>query len=208
MRIKFNAVSSVPVSELLRRKPLLEKYPSPPRARCEHLAVVGGGPSAAHLAKEISDFEEVWALNGAWRWCHDHNIKAKLFTIDPVYDDPAPISIFGDSCKPDVVAKCKRPYVVNLEGISRGTTSATTVPHVAINLGYKSVSFFGCEGSFGEKTHTFKNIGGNRLWVKCDGTEWVTNPQMFMQCEVLAEIIRMAPNVFIGPFRRIVAGND
>lgn len=196
MRIRFEGVSIVPRDELERRKPILQQYPPPPMATCDQLAVVGGGPSALQHINEIASFEAVWAINGTWRWCEENGIDAALFTIDPLFIDAAPIGIYADICDPPTVAASEFAHVFKVDGLARGTTSATACPHLAIQLGYRHVTFFGCEGSFAGQTHTFKNIGGARLWIMANGREWETNPQMFMQCEVLAEIIRMAPNVF------------
>lgn len=186
----------VHLDELERRKPILAKHPPPPKAACDHLAIVGGGPSANMSIDEIASFEAVWAINGTWRWCQENGIDASLFTIDPRYDDAAPIGIYADICNPETVAASEFAYVFRDGDHVRGTTSATACPHLAISLGYRRVTFFGCEGSFAGQTHTFKNIGGERLWVMANGREWETNPQMFMQCEMLAEVIRMAPHVF------------
>lgn len=197
MKIRFEPISSVPEETLARNKQLLTRYPEPARANTTRLAVVGGGPSAEDHLDEIEQFVDVWAINGAWKWCQTMGVKATLFTIDPVFTEPADKAILADICDPVLAGNCTEVSVVKLDGIARGSTSATAVPHIAINLGYREVHFFGCEGSFGERTHTFKDIGGSRLLVEVGGMEFLTNPQMLMQCEVLAEMIRMAPHVFI-----------
>lgn len=196
MKIKFVGIDCVPVEEQARRKPILRQYPRPPRSKVEALAVVGGGPSAAEHIDAIRGFDAVWAINGAVNWCYGHGIDATLFTIDPLYEQSAERAYLADICKPELAELCGRAYVFPLEKMVRGTTTATTAPHLAVTLGHKQVHFFGCEGSFGETTHTFKDLPGNRLWLTCNGQEWVTNPQMLMQCEILAAILRQFPTVY------------
>ena len=119
-----------------------------------------------------------------------------MFTIDPAYEGSAKVAIFANVCRPETVASCDTAFVYSVDGMVRGTTSATAIPHLAVTLGYRSVTFYGCEGSFEGRTHTFKDIGGNRLWVEANGQEFVTNAQMLMQSEVLAEMICLAPHVY------------
>lgn len=194
MRIRFVGVNPVSGSTLRRNRKALGVYPRPPRATQPVLTVIGGGASA--LAAPEAPEGDVWAINGAWKWCRDRGVNATLFTIDPKFLVPADIAILGDSCNPILARQCGQVFVQPLAGLMRGTTSATAVPHVSALAGYSDVRFFGCEGSFGAQTHTFKDIDGSRLTVRCGGTEFVTNPQMLMQCEVLAEIIRTFPKVY------------
>lgn len=199
MKIQFKPVCAVPNRVLERRRQWLAgKYPSPPKAVSDKLAVVGGGPSASRHIDEIRSFDAIWAINGTWRWLRDQGIPSTGFTLDSLFDDFAPETIFGDGCDPAKIRRCHKPYVASLVDVVRGTTTATAAPILGIKCGYKQIHFFGCEGSFeGGKTHTFKTIDGNRLWMTCNGGEFVTNPQMFLQCEVLAQFMRLAPDVFI-----------
>ena len=196
VKIRFRGVCAVSNDELERRKPLLKQYPSPPKATDDRLCVVGGGPSAGHLIDEIRSYRQIWAINGTYDWCMANGINATLFTIDPIYRGKAKVGIFADVCLPETIAACGRAFVYPHDGFARGTTSATAVPHLAITLGYRRLTFYGCEGSFEGRTHTFKDIAGDRLWIEANGQEFVTNPQMLLQSEVLAEVIRLAPHVF------------
>lgn len=196
MRITFIGKGAVPDDVLALRKPILQQYPPPPKASQPSLAIVGGGTSIHGALEEIRSYPEIWAINGTWRWCAERGIDATLITMDAEYNDPAPRGLFADVCLPEMVERCQEPHVFKTDGFARGTTTATIIPHLAISLGYREVVFFGCEGSFGAKTHAFKDEPGERLWVRCDGQEFVTNPQMYMQTEVLSEMIRLAPHVF------------
>lgn len=198
MQIRFIPKSVVPEATLAQHKRLMADYPGPPMASTEKLAVVGGGPSATNHIEALRAFDgDVWAINGAYHWCLDAGVEATLFTIDPVYMGGASKAILADICDPRLADMCDEVFVQPLDGVARGSTSATAAPHIAVLLGYREIHFFGCEGSFGETTHTFKNIDGSRLLIRSNGKDWLTNPQMLMQCEVLSEMIRMAPHVFI-----------
>ncbi len=59
--------------------------------------------------------------------------------------------------------------------------------------------FFGCEGSFplGQKTHVNKDDGLDTLMVvRAGGTDYVTHPELFMQCETLSAVLREFPRFF------------
>ena len=196
MKIRFEGICTVPDDELERRKPFLKQYPPPPKATDDRLCVVGGGPSAERLTDEIRSYGQIWAINGTYGWCLGRGIDATFFTIDPRWVRPVERGIFPDFANVSAVRRSKTAYVYETEDLARGTTSATAVPHLAAMLGYRSVTFYGCEGSFEGRTHTFKDIGGNRLWVEANGKEFVTNAQMLMQSDELAEVIRLAPHVF------------
>jgi hypothetical protein len=62
--------------------------------------------------------------------------------------------------------------------------------------GYRSVTFFGCEGSYGGETHAYTHERRDLrslMRVKCNGEEFLTTPDMMMQAEFLGELIREAP---------------
>lgn len=212
MKIRFISEGSVPGDVLARNQLLLKDYPPPPRATTEKLAVVGGGHSAADHLESLRDFADIWAINNAWDWCRANGLDATLFTVDPLQFDPADKAILGNTCDPRLAEVCEEVCVFDLDAYAHGSTSATAAPHLAIELGYRQVHFYGCEGSFRETTHTFKDIGGNRLLVRANGGEYLTSSQMLMQGVTLAEMIRLAPHVFVehcgGLLRALIADLD
>lgn len=166
------------------------------------LAVVGGGPGVSCSTNELRAFDgEIWAINGAWEWCRDNGIDATFYTIDPSpviaqMAQGAGPAVLGDVCDPSVFETVGGPVQVFPIGeLPSGSTSASTSIMAAALCGYQHVTLFGCDSSFeGGKTHIYDwNPGESRVLVECGGDQFLTCPQMIMQAEYMAEVIRGVP---------------
>jgi hypothetical protein len=165
------------------------------------LAVVGGGHSAAEHIDELRGWEgEIWAINKTWQWCRNNGIEATFYSIDSLpiiaeWTEGATRAMLADSVHPSVFDVCKGVTLARtgLDAILHDTTSAASAPMIAAEAGYSSVTFFGCDGSFGNTTHVNKDVPGARLVVRCGGKEFTTAPDMLMQTEFLAEMARALP---------------
>jgi len=181
------------------------------------LAVVGGGPSVLAHLDELRAFTDIWAINGTCQWLKGHGIESILFSVDPGEDMP-PLcegverAILASNCHPgafdalggkdvrifhtflredigpEIVALCERFAIVP------GTTSACSAPLAALRMGYKRIVYFGCEGSFAETTHSFKDEDHeSQVIVRAGGKDFRTNLQFYMQSEYLAKLCRLFP---------------
>jgi len=206
VKIEWVAQHSVP-AETLWRNAAHSKTLSLPmlgEARAPYLAVVGGGPSVAGHVDEISLSPIIWSINGAYKWLRDKGILSLFYTIDPLPGianlcKHADSAVMATWCAPEAFAAMPGAHIelVDLEG-GCGPTSASSAPIIAARAGFRRVSFFGCEGSFGETTHAYETGRGvNLLRVVCNGQEFLTSPQMMQQTEYLAEFMRAAPDVFV-----------
>ena len=173
------------------------------------LAVVGGGHSTTKNIKELQDFDgEVWAINEAFQWCNDNNIKATFYAIDPSPDlatvcGGVKKAILGDTCDPSLFEALKDAEIQLAEirgpnGIQATISAAATAPFIASRIGHTHLTYFGCEGSFETTTHLYegprtKNAPNPRLWVNCGGTEYLTTSQYVMGTEFIADVARMVP---------------
>lgn len=169
------------------------------QARAPTLAVVGGGPSVAQHYEELRNWSgEIWAINGTYRWLASHGVSCRFFSTDPL---PGVADLCSGSdavlalrCDPGAFDAVAGAETVDIEDMPRGPTTASCAPLLAAMCGFHQVSMFGCEGSFGETTHAYGTPRDVRLLkVACDGQEFLTSPQMMMQVEYLADIIRAAP---------------
>jgi hypothetical protein len=208
VKITFTAKDCVPKETLERNRAhsLSLGLPMLGHARAPYLAVVGGGPSVADHIEELSGFPVIWAINGTFKWLRDRGVLSQFFTLDPKpgiadlcrYADSAVMSV---QCDPAAFAAMPGAYVelVDVTALPAvGPTTASTAPLIAAQCGFKTVSFFGCEGSFGAETHAYGTPRDvNLLRVVCNGQEFMTSPQMLQQAEYLAEIIRGAPQFCI-----------
>ena len=207
MRIVFNAVDSFPKEPLARNKAsALGHFASITGSSGiqPKLAVVGGGPSVADHVQDLRDWDgSIWAINGAWKWCHDLGIKTSFYSLDPtpnLIEEGWDVShaILADQCDPTTFGTVNGAVEVFRVGSApNGSTSASTAPMIAAMRGHESVTLFGCDSSFADKVHVYawdEPSGNGRLLISCGGKEYLTNPQMLMQAEYLAEIGRAVPS--------------
>ncbi len=173
------------------------------------LAIVGGGPSVNAHVKELRNWDgDVWAVNGAYRWCEDRGIDAAFFSVDSM-PDLAPLVGFAKRvylasvCDPsafDVSAKAiRRVFHIGPGKLLTGATSATAAAALAPHLDYREVVCFGCEGSYvNGKTHVYR--GGIpspwRMELRCGDKLFETDAGFLMQAEFLSAVIRAAPSVY------------
>jgi hypothetical protein len=213
--VKINFTPVCPVhSETIEQNERFAKslgYPRLGVAETPRLAVIGGGPSINELVDEIRDFDgDIWAINGAFKWCYDRRIKASFFSIDPREKvrelcAGAEHAVLSMGCDRSVFLELRDYWDASIEavriggdGIASGPTTATAAPHIAALRGYKEVVFYGCESSYGELTHAYGGAENDFNFIKvlCNGHEFMTAPCMVMQVEMLSEMIREVPSVF------------
>lgn len=194
------------------------------KAESDRLAVVGGGPSIHQTMEMVRAFDgEVWAINGAYWFLKEHGIEATFFSIDP---SVSVARYVNSSVKRAVISTFNAPEVfellkgadlcvADLDVLGNGPTTSTTAPHISLEMGHRHITFFGCEGSFPEKgTHAYANCvpPDSYLMVKVGGHEFRSSPDMLMQAEFLAELIRAAPGVYAeesgGLLRALIANSD
>lgn len=177
-------------------------------------AVVGGGPSVARYAEGLKKWQgPVWAINGAWAWCHDNGISnATLFSVDPhpclaeiVEGRTVKRAILGMAVDKSVIdhieaqeEKCDLAiFDTGWHGFETGPTSATTACTMAPLLGYSAINFYGCESSYlpNEGHHVYQGEEDSKwMQVSCDGGVYTTKPEWFIQASCLASICRAFPS--------------
>lgn len=207
MKIAFNPVNSFPKEHLDRNKAHTRDLALPLVGECGDahkppLAIVGGGPSIALFEDELREWDgEVFAINGAFRWCRERGIDCGFYSIDPspvIAEDAkgADRAILADICVPEVFEAVTGPIEVFPIGeLPSGSTTASTAPMIAARRGNASITLFGCESSFTGRVHAYgwteENTG--RVLVEVAGAEYLTTPQLIMQSEYLLEIARALP---------------
>ena len=162
------------------------------------LAVVGGGPSLPGSLEELRNFDgDIWAINGASGWLTSHGIPCTLFTVDAnQHTGEARDAVLATVCDPALIEHFSgRVRVFDVHEVTEGaffggSSSATRAPAVAFVMGYTSVSFFGCEGSFsGDAHHVYdSDMSDAQLIVRAGATDYRTNLQFFVQCQELANL--------------------
>ena len=194
-------------------------YVSPRAPHGKPLAIVGGGVSTKMHMDELKAWPgDIWAINGTCSWLADFGIESTLLTVDPdSYDNHKAFvadmvrkvekGMLATCCSPELFAmlRDKDIEVFHVHGpedeglnINGGTTSACRAHLLALATGYHDISYFGCEGSWelDSVTHVNKDEPQLAMIIHAGGKAYVTNPQLMIQCENLAAIIKGFPNVF------------
>lgn len=175
------------------------------------LAIVGGGNSINSHIEELRNWDgSVWAINGAVNWCLDHGIDAAFYTIDA--QPPSNWGYALNRIKRAIVASdCSPALILKLLGQGAevsllpvpeggpdiGPTSACYAGLLGPEAGYSDMTWFGCEGSFGETTHAFASpMIAEWICVSVGGAELTTKPEFAQQSQVISEIIRAFPKFY------------
>ena len=186
-----------------------------PRPRSGPLAVVGGGHSAHAYVETLRRWKgEVWAINGAYPWCRERGIEATFYTCDPLERT----AHFAAGASKAVAYSLAHPLlwssVPEVECFDERPVfkaSAPNVGMVAVKSGFESVTFFGCDCSFSDDTHTYETHPVNwSLVVECGGLEYLTVPAYYVQVIELMELCKLSPyfREMSGGLLRAMVEND
>lgn len=208
MRIQFLAKGCVPLEQRginlsyarTLAYPYVSERPRPP------LAVVGGGHSLVSALPELRDWDgDIWACGSASPYCLREGLDATYFCIDP----QASSAKCAKGAKRAIVATSIDPAMfVELEGAdveffdlhtdggdsNHGPTTATAAIELSVKMGYRDVTFFGCESSWDVQSHIYHHDNHPfEMLVKCDGKSFITCPEFLMQADFMAAVLRVAP---------------
>jgi hypothetical protein len=173
------------------------------------LAVIGGGISIEDHVETLQKWSgDRWSINGTYHWCKKHNIDSRFVACDP----HEIVAQWAKNVSDAIVTTRCHPYVFDVlrankakietfdlsgdEQIATGSSTATSIPHLAALRGYRHITFFGCEGSYTqERTHAYmKEVRSEEMIILCDGEQYYTAPDFLMQTGELSRIINIAPD--------------
>jgi hypothetical protein len=174
------------------------------------LAVAGGGPSISRHLDNLKGFDEIWGINRTAQWLCGQGITATFFTVDPQY-----VPGMTDVAKA-IVSTCAHPRVLEeLAGkdvalfhtvqvgdrdefrSDGGPSSACRAIPLAVHMGYSSVTFFGCEGSYDGASHAYPTeVQQYQVIVRAGGRDFITQPDFEMQSQYIAKFIIDLPEYF------------
>jgi len=197
-RLKENALTCAGLPRLPKKEPHGGK-----------LAIVGGGPSVSDRLDELREWDgEIWAINATAKWLDDRGIKSKFITVDPglfpkEMVDGVEEAYLATLCHPQMREFFPKVSFFDMfetdpDGITGGTTTASRALSLAINQGFYDITLYGCEGSFTiGQDHVDRNEMRPEMAVIQAGDEhFVTYLDYLTQTQTLADMIRLAPNVF------------
>lgn len=169
------------------------------------LAVVGGGISAL---KQLADLQawpgHIWAINQGAQWLASHGRTKDvwLFSISPTpriatYLDGVERALLSSQCHPDTFqglaergAEVLKFHLFD----GSGPASAPNAVFPSAILGYKTLTFFGCEGSFERDPYFYRReMKPDQLVIRAGGKDYVTSTDIFITTEVMVKVITEYP---------------
>ena len=173
------------------------------------LAVVAGGPSVARRIEDLWNWAgDIWVCGTAYPWARSKGLDATFFCVDQAND----VAPFAEGAKHAILATCSDPSTFDAlrgakveifdlyngsGGVTHGTSTASSTFELSLRMGYRSVTYFGCESSYEGASHAYHHDTPQfEIRVVCGGELFDTNASLLMQVEHMAEIIRTFPMFF------------
>lgn len=207
MGVIFRSEPCVSVEEMTRNAEHIRSLGLPCVEYAGDVAVVGGGHSLADHLDELRAWNgPIWAINGTWQWLKERGVAATFFTVDPKPQawlklEPGESALVATVASDELIRSLMgghvRTFELGIDHVHSGVTSATAAPHLAIKMGHVSVTFFGCDSSFGDyTTHVYPvDVPGDLMAVQVGEASFATKPEFVMQAEDLASLCRELPTV-------------
>lgn len=172
------------------------------------LAIVGGSVSAKKHLNELRRWTgHIWSIKGAVKWLKENGIESTVVSCHPTYKgedwpDYASAAILDAGCPQALFERLKCPIRIfntfGLDGVSGSVTTLGKTPHLALKLGYRTISFFGADSSMEEQSHAYENRHSpEQIIVSCNGSEYRSQPDWIWQAEYISELCRNAPKHMI-----------
>ncbi|MCR4332421.1 MAG: hypothetical protein NUV34_06935 [Sulfuricaulis sp.] len=154
---------------------------------------------------------DIWISGSAFQWALSIGVfYPTFFTIDQspqlaIDCKGAKRAILATCCDPSVFEELKGGKIEVFDLVGSGpnanhwATTVTAAPKIALDMGYRDITFFGCDSSFISVggTHAYSTAPVNdALIVRCGGQDFITRPSFVMQAEFMKDIFRFAPKVF------------
>jgi hypothetical protein len=212
VKIHWTSAPNVSQDERDANAKVIETLALPKHRGGGRLAIIGGGPSIHSHLEELKAWDgAIWAVNGAINWCIDNDIKAYFYTADAsrkanwVYDlSRVRLAVLAPDVSPELVAYLQENGAdISLTApIQSGPTSVNASDYLALQCGYRDMTYFGCEGSFAEpemdaNTHAFASFPiPDWIIVEVGGEYFKTKPEFVSQSIMLANIIKAFPRLF------------
>lgn len=149
---------------------------TPQMASGKRLAICGSAPSIKEHLEELRSFDgDVWAVNGALNYLHDEGVKVSGwvgcdpldFLNDYLKTPPEGVRYYVASiCDPKTFESLKdrdvylwhmaeKEKLITSSHVPGGTTVTTRAPYLGLLLGYRDITIYGADSSYGETTYVY-----------------------------------------------------
>lgn len=179
------------------------------------LAIVGSGPSLSDYMWELHDYNEVWAVNGAYDFLVEHGIIPHgFFGLDPLPEladylrKPQSETTFylASTCDPVAFEAVKHRKIAmwfpeqefskapkGEPVIKGGTTALTRAPYLADRMGWRDITLFGADSSFDRRRYVYPDgtyvtdsqAAHNYVRLAPDGPIFITEEPLIKQVSQL-----------------------
>lgn len=183
---------------------------TPKDAHSGKLAIVGGGSSLSNNIIDLKEWNDnIWSINKTHDWLYQHGILSTFVTVDAepnlkFYPSREHVnnSLFASHCDPVLVRSYRNaklfhmsPLVVS--GVHGGSSTAVSMAFVALSMGYRDITFYGCESSLGNTSHIDRNDDlPNQMIIRANGEEFTTTPSLYCQVQELSRLVKFKPEWF------------
>jgi len=183
-------------------------------------AVVGGGPSTKANVDVLRQWvlrggSDIYAVNDTAKYLSDNDIPCYLYSVDctEVPFKIGPLvkgAVFASRVHRDQFKQFNKTNVRIFHlledaewlrvggGIEGGGTSVTRTPTLLLRMGYASLYYFGCEGSFYDYSHVSgksEEIYHNTMIISAGGIDYLTTAAFVIQNEYLSRQMRKYPTL-------------
>ncbi len=174
-------------------------------------AVVGGGPGLKYKLDVLRKWKgDIFAVNDTAGFLSDEGIPCYMYAIDcdsTKQWKSGPLvkgAVFASRVSQFQMKRFSRKKIRifdmaeedGVRGIEGGPTAACRAPHLFLRMGYRGIVYFGCDGSFYEKTHVTpeqKVAYSNMMIVRVNGIEYLTNAALYLQSQYLIDVLYKFP---------------
>lgn len=173
-------------------------------------ALVGGGPSTKTSLEILRKWDgDVIAVNDTAGYLSDNGIPCYVYSADSteVLFKIGPLvkgALFASRCDREQFKQFKRAdvrifhmYEDGSPGdVEGGGTGVARTPHLLLRMGYRGVYYFGCDGSFYDRSHVSGKSEAalwNMMVVRAGGVDYLTNAAFVIQSEYLGKVMRKNP---------------
>jgi hypothetical protein len=190
--------------------------------------VGGGPSARRALAELQDWPGHIWAINQGATWLSEVAPKAMvwMFTVDPGVElagwtKGVERALLGTSVHPKLIEALRGKEVRlfhtrEVKGVAManpenppsglkpaktslfGPSSVCRVFYPALLLGYLDVTLFGCEGSFEDQSHAYRDETNERprqMIVRCGEEDCLTTPDFYMTTQFVANVMRHYPKL-------------
>jgi hypothetical protein len=221
VRLNLEAKCNTSLGEIVVNKYHSRNYPRVTWGllRYPMCAVVGGGESLKDNLNILRTWPgHIYGVNDTAAYLSEHGIASTIYSIDctPIpYRKGKKIkgALFASRChKNQFTYKNIRVFDMvedDKEGVGGGVSGVGRSIHLFLRMGYRGITYFGCDSSFTGATHLSgtQNIAfENMIIVRAGNKEYLTNAAMILQAQYMVDCFIKYPQFLVNASGGLMQG--